>query len=417
MLTNRRDLLRLLLGTALASARGGPAAAATISPAIDASRGFVTTHGRQFLAADGQPLLLKGINLGNWLVPEGYMFDFATAKSPRAIYAAVDRLLGAGQSNVFWQIFRRNFIQREDIDFIAAAGFNTVRVPLHYAMFVESADGQASGEGWDLLDRLIDWCEAAGIYVILDMHAAPGGQTEVNHDDGPGYPMLFYVSAQQDQTAVVWRTIAGRYSNRAGVLGYDLLNEPISPYGDVRNLNKKLYPLYRYLINNIRTVDHHHIIFLGGAQWNTNFEIFEQPLDSSNIAYTYHNFWSSPSRAAIRQFVNFSYLYNVPIFLGESGEADDDWVKAFRELHEQLGIGWCFWTYKNMASEATVARVRRPANWDLVVALADGGAAAGADPAHPAAVAALAEYLENVKLENTTIQQGYLDALGLHDPR
>ena len=88
-------------------------------------------------------------------------------------------------------------------------------------------------------------------------------------------------------------------------------------------------------------------------------------------------------------------------------------MKAFRELHERLGISWCFWTYKNMTSTATVALVSRPANWDMVVALADGRSSAGADAR---AAAALAEYLENIKLENTTIRRDYLQALGLRVP-
>lgn len=402
-----------LLCITLVEAAGADAPA---RPATSTAHGFVTVQGRQLVAPDGAPLLLKGINLGNWLVPEGYMFEFETAKSPRAIYAAVERLLGRDQAFEFWHQFHENFVRRKDLELIAAAGFNTVRVPLHYDMFAADGGDRAASAGWALLDRLVDWCEAVGLYVVLDMHAAPGGQTGANHDDGTGYALLFHVPALQEETAAVWRAIAARYRNRPAILGYDLLNEPISSFSNVRYLNPKLEPLYRRLVADIRTIDPDRLIFLGGSQWNTNFGVFGSPFDR-NLVYTYHNFWSPPSRAAIRQFVNFSYLYNVPIFLGESGEADDDWVKAFRELHERLGIGWCFWTYKNMASEATVARVRRPANWDLVVALADGGTAASADPAHPAAVAALAEYLENVKLENTTIQQGYLNALGLHDPR
>jgi hypothetical protein len=40
----------------------------------------VTTRGREFVAPDGRPLFLKGINLGNWLLPEGYMFKFKNCK-------------------------------------------------------------------------------------------------------------------------------------------------------------------------------------------------------------------------------------------------------------------------------------------------------------------------------------------------
>src|SRR2546423_838758 len=48
---------------------------------------FVSTRGEEFVTPDGKPLLLRGINLGNWLLPEGYMFKFKTANSPRLINA------------------------------------------------------------------------------------------------------------------------------------------------------------------------------------------------------------------------------------------------------------------------------------------------------------------------------------------
>jgi len=46
------------------------------SPAANGQRKFVTTQGNHFVSPQGKPLLLKGINLGNWLLPEGYMFKF-----------------------------------------------------------------------------------------------------------------------------------------------------------------------------------------------------------------------------------------------------------------------------------------------------------------------------------------------------
>jgi len=55
---------------------------------------FVTRQGKELLSPDGQLLLLKGINLGNWLLPEGYMFKFKTANSPRLIQTVVNELIG-----------------------------------------------------------------------------------------------------------------------------------------------------------------------------------------------------------------------------------------------------------------------------------------------------------------------------------
>src|SRR5215208_5589522 len=101
---------------------------------------FVTTRGREFVAPDGRPLFLKGINLGNWLLPEGYMFKFKTAGSPRLISAVVSQLVGEDEARRFWKAYRDGYVTAEDIRFIRQSGFNSVRVPFSYRLFV--AEGE-----------------------------------------------------------------------------------------------------------------------------------------------------------------------------------------------------------------------------------------------------------------------------------
>src|SRR3981081_3227696 len=71
---------------------------------------FVTTRGREFIAPGGRPLLLRGINLGNWLMPEGYMFKFKAANSPRLIQVVVNQLVGPDEAARFWKAYRDNYI-------------------------------------------------------------------------------------------------------------------------------------------------------------------------------------------------------------------------------------------------------------------------------------------------------------------
>src|SRR5882724_10102748 len=125
------------------------------SPAADGQQKFVTTQGKHFIAPDGKPLLLKGINLGNWLVPEGYMFKFKTANSPRMIYTVVNELIGEDEARKFWKTYRDNYISSEDIKFIKQSGFNSVRIPFNYRLFVsESEPAKLEGVGYELLDRV-----------------------------------------------------------------------------------------------------------------------------------------------------------------------------------------------------------------------------------------------------------------------
>ncbi len=353
-----------------------------VSPAL-AEPGLVRTQGKSFVTSDGKVLHIKGISFGNWLMPEGYMFKFEVAKAPRQIYGAFERLLGPEGANAFWTKYREQYIAEDDIRFIKSVGFNTVRIPLHWDLFM-TAEGTMAGPGWALLDRVLGWVRAAGLYAIVDLHAAPGGQTGINHDDGPGYPLMFYVPRHRDLTIALWASIAKRYAGNPAILGYDILNEPIAPYHDVATLNPRLEPFYRKVTEAIRAVDPGRIVILAGGQWSSSFDMFGPPF-ADNLAYTYHSFWASPERDSIQRHLNFSNRYNVPLFLGETGELTDEWNERFRTLHEMHGIGWSFWTYKNLDTPSTVVSIPRPEGWNDIVAFADGRSATkppdAADPA------------------------------------
>ena len=110
------------------------------------STGLVRIEGRNFVAPDGRTIQLKGISLGNWLMPEGYMFKFEVAKAPRQIFGAFERLLGPGRAASFWKQFRDTYITQDDIRFIKSVGFNMVRIPLHYRLFMTD-QGEIDGRG------------------------------------------------------------------------------------------------------------------------------------------------------------------------------------------------------------------------------------------------------------------------------
>lgn len=381
---------------------------ALVPPAFAESR-LVRTEGKNFIAPDGSVLHIKGISLGNWLMPEGYMFKFEVAKSPRQIYGAFERLLGPARAAAFWGTYRDTYIGEDDIRFIKSVGFNTVRVPIHYGLFM-SDDGVMAGEGWALLDRVLGWCRAAGLYAIIDLHAAPGGQTGINHDDGPGYPLMFYVPRDRDLTVKLWQAIAQVHAGDPTILGYDLLNEPIAPYHDIATLNPRLEPFYKRLTSAIRSVDPGRVAILAAGQWSSSFDMFGSPF-APNLAYTYHSFWASTKRDSIQRHLNFSNRYNVPLFLGETGELSDEWNAEFRKLHEEHGIGWSFWTYKNLDTPSTVVSIKKPDDWDDIAAYADGRT--DAKPPDAVIERALAQYLDGVHLPNATVRWSYLASLGL----
>jgi endoglucanase len=385
---------------------------------INAQGKFVTTKGREFVSPDGKPLLLRGINLGNWLLPEGYMFKFKSANSPRLIKAVVNQLVGEDEAQRFWKAYRDNYITAEDIRFIKQAGFNSIRVPFNYRLFVSETDPQRlEGEGYELLDRVVGWSRKEGLYVILDMHAAPGGQTGDNIDDSWGYPYLFESPVSQELTVKVWQKIAARYRNEPTVIGYDLLNEPIAHYFDTGYFNPKLEPLYKKIVAGIRGVDRNHIIFLGGAQWDSNFKVFGPPFDDK-LAYTFHKYWVDVNQQAIQEYLDFRDKQNVPIWMGESGENSDEWIASFRSLLEKNNVSWCFWPYKKMDATTCVMSINMPAEWSAIAAFAEHPRKTFEEvrsnrPPKEKVQKALNDYLEQMKFANCRINQGYLKALGL----
>lgn len=388
------------------------------SRSVSAQGRFVTVKGKQFISPAGKPLFLKGINLGNWLLPEGYMFKFKTANSPRLIKAVLNQLVGEDEANRFWTTYRNDYITREDIQFIKRAGFNSVRIPFNYRLFVTENDPRKlEGVGYGLLDRVINWCKEENLYVVLDMHAAPGGQTGDNIDDSWGYPFLYDSPASQELTAQIWQKLAARYRDETIILGYDLLNEPIPHFFDTAYLNPKLEPLYKRVVAAIRRFDQNHIIFLGGAQWDTNFKVFGPPFDDK-LAYTFHKYWSETAQSVIQEYVDFSNRYNVPLWLGESGENTYEWISSFRILLERNGIGWCFWPYKKLDAPSCVVSIRKPAEWDAISAFADRPRTTFEEvrknrPPKETVAKALNDYLNNIKFSNCRINEGYLKALGL----
>jgi hypothetical protein len=379
-----------------------------------AENGFARAQGKFIVAPDGGKLLLRGINLGNWLVPEGYMFHFEKGPASfREIAGLFNELIGPAEAARFWTAYRDGYVREADIRFLRDAGFNSVRIPFHYQLV-------DSGEAFPLLDRVIAWCRQAHLWVILDMHCAPGGQTGTNIDDSWGYPWLFESEEEQKHAADTWRSIAQRYRDERTVLGYDLLNEPIPPA--MAQYNPRLEPLYKRITAAIREVDPNHAVILGGAQWDSNFQIFGEPFDRNTI-YTFHKYWTAATQDVIQPYLDFRERYQVPIWMGESGENQDSWIAEFRALLEKHEIGSTFWPYKKMDATSSPVSFDRPVFWDEIVSYAalPGGTGAAEErqtkrPTIQHSREALAALLEKVRFENCRINAGYLKALGLRAP-
>lgn len=385
---------------------------------------YVYTVGKDIYSPEGERLHLKGVNLGNWLLPEGYMFKMRNCNSPRKIDQAIRELIGNTATTAFWDDFLENYVTEADIKWLSEAGVNLIRLPFDYRLLTHDDFLGRDMHGYTYLDRAIDWCGKYNIYVLLDMHAAPGGQTGDNIDNSDGYPWLMVDEGAQEQTCDIWRDIAKRYADNTTVIGYNLLNEPIPHYFKDDQLQPYLEPLYKKITKAIREVDTDHIVFLGGAVWETDFSVFSEPFDDK-LAYTFHKYWMPPEQKQIQEYVDFRDKYNVPLLMGESGENEDAWVQDFRELLDRNDIHWTFWPYKKMDNTRGPMNFDKPDGYDRFTQYAEsdrssfGKIRALKDSidgiTQKEIIAVLKQFTENSKFENCYPNKGYCKALGLSD--
>ena len=184
-----------------------------VKPDASTNQNFIKINGQNLIALDGKKFFIQGINLGNWLNPEGYMFGFKKTSSARLINQAFCEMVGPDFTNQFWKQFKDNYITRADIRYIRKTGMNTIRMPFHYKLFTDEdyMGLSANQDGFQRLDSLVSWCRESNIYLILDMHDAPGGQTGDNIDDSYGYPWLMTSEASQQKFTEIWKKIAEHY--------------------------------------------------------------------------------------------------------------------------------------------------------------------------------------------------------------
>ena len=384
---------------------------------------FVQVNGQDLVKPDGSKLYIVGTNLGNWLNPEGYMFGFQRMNAPRQINELFCELVGPDKASEFWTTFKDNYITKDDIDFIASTGANTIRLPFHYKLFTdEDYMGLTKDQdGFARIDSVVSWCKANDLYLILDMHDAPGGQTGDNIDDSYGYPWLMESEKSQQLFCDIWRSIADRYKNESTILGYELINEPIATYFDNQDeLNSKLEPLQKRVVTAIREVDPDHIILIGAPQWNSNFEPLKDTDYDPQLMFTCHRYGGPATAEAIQSYIDFKNKSNRPMYMGEIGHNTYEWQADFVKVMKENNIGYTFWPYKKEGGSCMMG-ITLPEEWEEVVRFAEGphhtfAEIREAKPDRVKAQAALDRFLEQCKAKNCTPQVSYIESIGLSMP-
>ncbi|WP_412463899.1 cellulase family glycosylhydrolase [Flavobacterium mekongense] len=387
------------------------------------SQGFLKRDGQKIVDGKGNNVLLRGLGIGGLMVQEGYMLKTADFAGPQhQIKQKITDLIGEKNTEEFYKAYKNNGLTKRDVDSLAAWGFNSIRLPMHYNLYTlpiekEPIQGQNTWleEGFKMTDDLLEWCAANKMYLILDLHAAPGGQgKDANISDyDETKPSLWESEANQNKMIAFWQKLAERYKNEPWIGAYDIINEPnwnfsgTNKNGCDETKNVPLRNLQINITKAIREVDTNHLIIIEGNCWGNNYKgMF--PLWDDNIALSFHKYWSYNDMATIQEIVNYRKEWNVPIWLGETGENSNVWFKDVITLIESNNIGWAFWPMKKIDNIAGVTSVKITPGYENLLRYWKEGKN---KPTVQEATAILMQIANNYKMDNVTVKYDVIDAM------
>jgi endoglucanase len=380
--------------------------------AVSANSQGLRTLGKKIVNSNSEEVLLKGVGLGGWMLQEGYMMNSSgAADTQHEFIQKLTTLIGADKTAEFYANWRNNFVTKQDVDSIAKWGYNSIRLPMHYNLFTLPIEEElVAGEntwlntGFDMVDELLTWCESNQIYLILDLHAAPGGQGKdaaiSDYDDTK--PSLWESEFNKSKTVALWGKLAERYKDKQWIGGYDLLNEVNWPLG-----TNVLRDLYVRITNEIRAVDANHILFIEGNGFANDFSGLTPPWDS-NMVYSPHKYWTYNDTASMQWVLDIREQHNVPLWLGESGENSNAWFTEAINLFEDNNIGWAWWPWKRIETITCPYSINSNSNYEAIIKYWKGE---GPQPSVDEAVQGLSKLTTDLLLENNVYYKDVVDAV------
>lgn len=246
---------------------------------------MLKTDGTKWVKASGTPILLKGTNLGNWLVQEFWMMGQGGngVHDQCTLEAKLTERFGYDEKERLIKLFRDNWIKERDWDQLKAFGFNVVRLPILWNVIEDEKNPRTlRADAWHYLDWSIAEAKKRGIYVILDLHGALGGQTPNDHTGCSGQNKYWTDAEYQDRTKWLWEQIATRYKGEPAVAAFDPLNEPWGSTAE--DMAVRVTELYE----TIRKIDDKHIVMLPSHYGN--IEVYGDPVAKgmTNVAFELH---------------------------------------------------------------------------------------------------------------------------------
>ncbi|MEO0511665.1 MAG: cellulase family glycosylhydrolase [Planctomycetota bacterium] len=310
--------------------------------------------------ADGETVTLRAINAGNWFLLEPWMFG-QNLPDEATLLGVLSGRFGQTEADALIETHRDNWITQRDMDTIASTGFNAIRLPFHYRM-VEAAPFELDPVGVGRLQSAMDIADAAGLYVILDMHAVPGGQSLDGPSGDATQNNIWTDTSAQDRFVWLWQELARRFKNQENFVAYDLMNEPFGDF--VTDISGELIEIMDRTIRAVRGVDPNRLIFVPGPLQGV--QVYGDPADRgwTNVGLTEHKYPGIfDGREAtlgnlgrftvdyLREIAEYCGGLDVPFLLGEFNPVFDrqgapESAREIFDTCEDLGLQAAVWSYK-----------------------------------------------------------------------
>ena len=168
---------------------------------------------------------IRGTNLGNWLVLEKWMQPEMFEKYGVEDETWLVRKVPADELAPLMKAHRDTYVTEDDFRFIAENGLNMVRLPVPYFVFGDRPPFLGCIE---YVDKALDWAEKYGLKVLLDLHTTPHSQNGYDNGGITGVCKWCKYPDEVEFALTVLERLAQRYGKREGLLGIEVLNEPIS---------------------------------------------------------------------------------------------------------------------------------------------------------------------------------------------
>ncbi len=315
----------------------------------------LTTKGQDLVDPTGRKVVLRGVNFGSWLVEEIWMTPWVkqetatskeTVKDHDSLWSTIEKRLGRESMLKVRNTWRDNWITEDDFKRVKDMGWNHVRIPFLHTLLDEKG-------GMERLVWAVSAAKRNGLYVVLDMHGAPGGQSNEHHTGKENRNRLWFDVENITEMERKWTTLATQFRSEPTVAVYDIMNEPMGAPNPAM-----LHLVYDRVIRAIRNVDPKKVVLVDDGY--KGFETTPHPnlANWTNVGFSLH-FYNFDAKALedhvkgldakIPKVKELQGYRNAPMYIGEfqlEPQFSAAGLKTYTETLTKQGWSWALWTWK-----------------------------------------------------------------------